>query len=564
MPLRWSWSAWRRRRLGGVALLERILPKRALALALAANDASGGAEASAVARTDPPRRRSTRRVLPPRSRRPPRTRAPPRTGPPPVACPASPPPRAACRRASAARAAAAASRGCRTARRRAARRRGGARANSTRLSCASRSRSDCAHTAASVAERSFDSVNAGGGAADEALLVVGERAVVHREPGGGRRLKARRLLVVDLGGVSVAGAGAGGWHRVPFFVTGESSRRLRHVTRRAVNDRSPCARDGRVARSVATADTAPAPTRPATTLYCACLGRLGHLATRSSSSRSQLSARILSGPRLPDRIGRYCFPSASNAPPRRRLRVLVADRVVLSHAGWRAWASQRAAGVLRRAERQAAARRDAAGERVEPLQQTRCAAPAHSTCHRAAASSSGAGSSLAPPSTRRTAPLADAFVRAGAAGARRQRARRRARWRRDARLRARALQRHSALSDGAYARGGGAGVDRGWRRQLADGDEAAEVVDLPPERRDHDGVWAAPVEWYCARLRELAGCARRACSSAPTTPTARWAEASLSLRRRSSRLAARRRRPKDRRARRVRRRAHRRRPRDAL
>ena len=264
--------------------------------------------------------------------------------------------------------------------------------------------------------------------------------------------------------------------------------------------------------SSSTADIAlKRPRDPPTTLYCACLGRLGQLGNQIFQfAFATLCARIHSLDLVaPDWIGRYCFPSASKcatAPP--ASRVLVADRVVLSHAGWRTWASQRAplssfgelSGKRLRAE-------------MPQVNASSLLATGALCC---------AGAQHVPPGgclelwgwfqfgtaeySPHRAALADAFVLAPALQALV-----------DSALaivldgaetlvcvHVRCSDDYAALADGAYARGGGgAGVDRGWRRRPADGDEAAEAVDLPPEWRDDGIFWAAPVEWYCAWLREL-------------------------------------------------------------
>ena len=296
--------------------------------------------------------------------------------------------------------------------------------------------------------------------------------------------------------------------------------------------------------SSSTADNAlKRPRDPPATLYCACLGRLGQFGNQIFQfAFATLCARVH---RLnlitPDWIGRYCFPYAAafaTAPP--ASRVLVADRVVLSHAGWRAWASQRAPlssfGEL-------------SGKRL------RAEMPQVNASSLSTGALCCAGAQHVPPGgclelwgwfqfgTADYAPhraaVADAFVLAPALQALvdsalaivldgaetlvcvhvrcsddyaaladgRVRARRRRR-RRRSRL---------AAAAGRRRRGGGGAICRPSGATMASSG-----------RRRSSGTARGCAS--CGR-----SCARRASSSAPTTPAARWAAASPSLRRRSSR-----------------------------
>ena len=295
--------------------------------------------------------------------------------------------------------------------------------------------------------------------------------------------------------------------------------------------------------SSSTADNAlKRPRDPPATLYCACLGRLGQFGNQIFQfAFATICARVH---RLnlitPDWIGRYCFPYAAafaTAPP--ASRVLVADRVVLSHAGWRAWASQRAPlssfGEL-------------SGKRLRaemPQVNASSLSSTNALCCAGAQHVSPGGclelwgwfqfgtAEYAP----HRAALADAFVLAPALQALV-----------DSALaivldgaetlvcvHVRCSDDYAALAYGAYARGGGgagviaAGGGAGRRRR------GAEAVDLPPEWRDDGVFWAAPVEWYCAWLRELWPKLRAPRLLLCTTTPAALAAASPSLRRRSSR-----------------------------
>ncbi len=296
------------------------------------------------------------------------------------------------------------------------------------------------------------------------------------------------------------------------------------------------ARRGRMADADAEADGGE---RPA--LYAACLGRMGQFGNQVFQYAFALAyARTWSLMlRTPEWIGTHAFRDAAQyasgplapAPS----RVLLADRVVIAHAGWKIWARKReplaTAGrergqklsgrEVRRACPQVNAAAIARDERA--VRASSCAEAVDACCARAgtlelwgffqhhtahfaphAAMLRGAFATAAPVQALVNAALEQ--VRAEAAGGAGC-----ATTLVCVHLRCHGDVAPAATEGGvggarAYQGGtGGAGADVSWRRADAPAAEACSDGSeaLPSEWRDEGVFWAAPALWYSTWLREI-------------------------------------------------------------